>query len=384
MFVCFIFLGIGAGNKALASTLQSADGDFRMNIPDSAAWQDTMFVLEQENTTTADPANATLASLVYHVTPIDAPVAAQIQVSFPNIDGPVTGTIAYHAPQNAVWTFVPTTVSGSDLTALVPAEELSLAVFARYHPAQLLTVHARSAAILDTTTGTLVAQYHADQQLPLASLTKVMTALVLLDTHPKWSKVVTFAKNDIRSGAALLIRPGEQLTMHELFGSMLVGSANNATMALVHNSGLSEQEFVRRMNAKAQALGLAQTTFVEPTGLDAGNVSTAAEYAQLARIGTRQKTIARMMTTKVFTFTTRGSRRITHHMKNSDTLLGTSLAIQGGKTGYTEEAGYSMMIKTSAKVANSLKSFITVVMGSASSRTRFAEAKRLAELAPSL
>lgn len=245
---------------------------------------------------------------------------------------------------------------------------------------QNLNLQSQSYVVLQDSTGKFLQSYNADAVVPIASLTKLMTALVVLDTKPNWDSRVTYKSSDNREGARLRIGAGDTTTVRDLWYSMLVGSANNATVALVRSTGLTQAQFVSRMNAKAQALGLTATSFVEPTGLDANNVSTAKEYALLARTALRDSLIQKATTTKVYSFRT--GKRFLHTIKNSDKILiSGTLAVKGGKTGYTEEAGYNMVLK--AKVAGK-GDVLTVVMKNPSSASRFAEAKKLVLLAATL
>lgn len=238
------------------------------------------------------------------------------------------------------------------------------------------SLQSRSAAVLDTATNAFVKTYNADEVTPIASLTKLMTAMVFLDTQPNWDRRIAYSNTDSRIGAKLLIRAGDTVTVRQLFHTMLIGSANNATMALVRSTGLGTSEFVRRMNVKARELGLADTAFVEPTGLDEHNVSTAREYAMLANAAFHYPAIRKTTITQVYTFTT--GRGVYHRIKNSNTLLkNASVNIRGGKTGYTEEAGFSVVLLTQAKT-ESAPAYITVVLGHPNSWGRFVEARELA------
>ena len=133
--------------------------------------------------------------------------------------------------------------------------------------------------------------YNADQILPLASLSKLMTALVFFDTQPDWNKTITITPAEINYPASLAgddptsevaLSAGDTMTTFDLWVAMLVSSSNQATIALADNSGLSRIEFIQKMNAKAYELGLTKTKFFDPTGLDAHNVTTAKEMAKIA------------------------------------------------------------------------------------------------------
>jgi len=133
--------------------------------------------------------------------------------------------------------------------------------------------------------------YFENQILPLASLTKLMTALVLLDTRPDWQKKITISQavidypkvyvgNDPTSEVDLAV--GDQLTFYDLWLAMLVSSSNQAAAALVESTGLDRPQFVALMNQKTSQLGLEKTVFYDVAGLDAHNVTTAKEMAKIA------------------------------------------------------------------------------------------------------
>lgn len=178
---------------------------------------------------------------------------------------------------------------------------------------------------------------------PIASITKLMAALVFLDTKPNGAQVVTYEARDDAEGSKLTVRPGETMTVGDLFQTMLVGSANNATKTLVRVSGLSPGAFVERMNAKALALEMRFTRFTEPTGLDPGNVATPGDIAKLVHTAVSEPVIQKALTRSEYVFTTKNTGR-QHTIKNTNKLLGT-LPIVGGKTGYIDEAGYGLAVE---------------------------------------
>lgn len=142
------------------------------------------------------------------------------------------------------------------------------------------------------TNGVFSGSYNAKQILPLASLSKLMTALVFLDTNPDWNKTIiikqeqldypkTLAGEDATSEVDLAA--GDRVSVYDLWVSMLVASSNQAAITLADSTGLSRQEFAKKMNEKASELGLVKTRFYDPTGLDAHNVTTAEEMAKIAQ-----------------------------------------------------------------------------------------------------
>jgi D-alanyl-D-alanine carboxypeptidase len=235
-----------------------------------------------------------------------------------------------------------------------------------------LTITSPSAMVINAGTGEVLWGKNNDQIRSIASLTKIMTAAVFLDSNTPMDKIVTYQAEDEAIGGRLKIKPGERLTTKDLLYSMLTGSANNAANALARSTGLSRTEFVNRMNAKAQEWGLKNTSFADPSGLDPNNKSTAADYAVMARRALNSMTMLQVTTTRNYYFKT--LEGVPHNIKNTNKLIDTDLYITGGKTGYLDEALYCHMTKAKDKNGNQV---IAVVLGSLNSSTRFNETERL-------
>jgi D-alanyl-D-alanine carboxypeptidase (penicillin-binding protein 5/6) len=245
------------------------------------------------------------------------------------------------------------------------------------HQSLGIKMSAKSAIVLDVETKKILYEKNAHQVLPIASLTKLITADVIVSQKIDWNKVVTIKHQDQAQGAVLFVDAGEKVKVKDLFYSMLVGSANNATKALVRLTGLSQEEFVKQMNQKAQDLGLRNTYFVEPTGLDPKNVSTAYEIALLAKKIFENEKIREATVMEKYIFRTNGEE-VRHTVKNTDELLKTflnqdSYKIIAGKTGYLEEAGYCLV----SEVEKDGHRVIGVILGSESNEARFQEMKGL-------
>lgn len=222
------------------------------------------------------------------------------------------------------------------------------------------TVTAASALVWDPTDGRVLTDKNASIR-PIASLTKLMTALVFLETNPDFDAVVEYQADDEAIGSRLSITPGETLTVRNLFYCSLIGSANNATKALARSTGLTKDEFVRRMNNVARRLGMTETTYTEPTGLESSNQSSTRDLAKLInyimqRPGVQQATIQ-----PVYEFTTLNSARF-HRIKNTNTLLDDDLPIFGGKTGYIDESGYNLGLK----LKTTDRQRVVIILGSSS------------------
>lgn len=217
----------------------------------------------------------------------------------------------------------------------------------------------------------------ADEPQPIASITKLMTALVFLDNNPGWDKEYTITEADKVEGGRLNLFLGDQVTIKDLFYTSLVASDNGATLALVHASGLNEEEFVKKMNERAEKLGLKQTSFDDPIGLSEYNLSTAREVALLAQAAFRNSEISEATTKADYSFMTINGRE--KKIESTDYLLfdpgEKTLTVLGGKTGYTEKAGYCFVgrLKNGAG-----REVISVVLNSQDKNGRFKDSKSLA------
>lgn len=233
-------------------------------------------------------------------------------------------------------------------------------------------------AVIDAKTKTLLFQKNTEESTPIASITKLMTALVFLDYNPGWDKIYTIKESDRREGGKIYLYKGEQVKVKDLFYTSLIGSANTATMALISSTGMSEEEFVQKMNDKAFELGLLQTSFADPTGLSQKNISTAHEVALLARVALAQRDIRQATLIQEYQFETLSGRK--KKIISTDYLLGNlppnGIRIIGGKTGYTPSAGFCF---TGDFLHEGENEIISAVLGCPDYTGRFTETKRLAE-----
>lgn len=210
------------------------------------------------------------------------------------------------------------------------------------------------------------------QQLPIASITKLMTALVFLEHNPGWDTLVTIRPTDDADFSKVNFRNGEKITVRDLFESMLVGSKNNAAKALARATGLSTDQYVRRMNSKAVELGLDRTHFVDTTGLRAGNVSTAAEVAQLARRAFAKKEIQHATMQAKYSFRAQNTKR-RFTVRTTNDLLGNGLQMTAAKTGFINESGYNFVVETTHKGQR----LFVVILGARDTNSRFYLASEL-------
>jgi D-alanyl-D-alanine carboxypeptidase len=209
-----------------------------------------------------------------------------------------------------------------------------------------IKVSAKSALVLDAGTNTILYSKNHNEEMPVASLTKIMTALVVLE-NADLNGVVTISKDaaGVEVGEDKLFE-GETIKAKDLLKMMLVESNNAAAVSLAEYSAGSIQKFVRLMNKKAGILGLKDTFFYNPTGLDEkekSNYSTAYEMARLVNYALEKPLIWDILRTQnLILFSADGKTR--HKIRNTNLLLGKMENIVGGKTGFTDKAGECLML----------------------------------------
>lgn len=242
--------------------------------------------------------------------------------------------------------------------------------------AKEVELNGRSGVVLDLKTGKLLFDKNAEAKNPIASISKLMTVLVFLDHNPGWDRVYEIKAEDMREGGKAYLSIGDKVKVKDLFYLSLVASDNMATIALIKSAGLTEADFVERMNEKAIILGLKDTHFSDPVGLADANVSTALEVGRFARAALSNEEIKKATLTKKYEFVTvEGRNKVIY---NTDNLLSVfpqnGVEIKGGKTGYTEAAGYCFVGEFTNK---DKRDVLSVVLGSESKDARFTETHKL-------
>jgi D-alanyl-D-alanine endopeptidase (penicillin-binding protein 7) len=233
-------------------------------------------------------------------------------------------------------------------------------------------VYARSAIVVDPATDSVLYQKNADTEAPIASLTKLMTAMVFLEQNPDLRRVVEVTRAELSGGGHTRLRNHEKLALGDLLHMSLMSSDNVATRVLARESGLAPDAFVARMNAKAKGLGLQHTHYVEVTGLDERNVSTASDLAHMVRVAADNVVVRDITTTQEYVFV---AGRRTHHLVNTNRLLRGRYEVNCGKTGFISESGYCLATWIRARG----RDLIAVVLGAPTNATRFADVMRLVQ-----
>lgn len=224
---------------------------------------------------------------------------------------------------------------------------------------------------IDSKNGVELYSEQADKQVPIASITKLMTALVFLDNNPGWDKEYRVFDADQINGGRVYVLAGDTVTLKDLFNLSLIASDNMATRGLVRATGLELNEFVELMNAKARDLGLKNTGFVDPIGIGAKNVSTARAVAELLNTALANEYIEKAVSRLNYVLTTKEGKVRTAYSTNKilKEYPREEVILIGGKTGHTDLAGYCLAAKFKDERENEV---IFVVLGESSSPKRFA------------
>jgi D-alanyl-D-alanine carboxypeptidase len=235
---------------------------------------------------------------------------------------------------------------------------------------ELPELTAKAWILYDATAGVVIAEQASDEERPMASVTKIMTALVVMD-HAELDEQVRISDSAAATGEAEigLVR-GERWTVGDLLAAVMIRSGNDAAVALAEHVGGSVEGFAEMMNAKAQELGLSHTRFVNPHGLDAdGHYTSAADLVVMAEQALADPYLSRLTRTSRITFKPDPSG-VSRVAGTTNRLLGVYPGVVGVKTGYTGKAG---LVLVSALERNG-RTLIGVVMGS---EAHFEDSRRL-------
>ena len=232
-------------------------------------------------------------------------------------------------------------------------------------------VQAAAAIVYDPIRGEVLWEENSDVQRSIASITKVMTAVVFLESDPDLSDQVTVASSDVRRASTTYLRRNEQLQVDDLLHLALIASDNGAARALARVSRWGTEGFIDRMNAKAAGLGLRATVFTDPSGLDAGNVSSAYDLSRLIVYAAGNEQIAQIMRMREHRIAT-NRRRV--RIRNTNKLLDNDINVWGGKTGFIRRAGYCLAALVQLPQGELVA---VVVLGTRSNAARFLETRRL-------
>lgn len=214
----------------------------------------------------------------------------------------------------------------------------------------------------------------ADERLPQASITKLMTALLVMEKYEADAVVTVTKAAAAEPPSKLGLRAGDRLRLEDVLAAALVKSANDACVALADWHSGSEQAFVERMNARALELGLFDTHFENACGFDGpAHYSTAHDIVALVDLAVADPVIKRLIKTEKLTIRTLDKKR-RFVIRNTNALLGDYAGLSGGKTGYTNRAGPCL-------VALSERDGVEVLVVMLNASNRWPDARRTFDLA---
>lgn len=242
-------------------------------------------------------------------------------------------------------------------------------------------VTARSFVVVEPETGAVIYEKNSQEKRSIASITKLMTALTFLDFNPGWDKDYTMIASDARAGAKPVLMTGEKVKVKDLFYAMMVASSNEAAVALANSTGLSPEEFAKQMNFRAKLLGMNDSNFVEPSGLDSENKSTAKDLIRLVDVVFSHSEIRKAGGTKQYDLKIINKDEL-RTIYSTDKILkedfgfkDQSYRLEAGKTGYLGAAGYCFASQVRDQNDRRL---LIAVLGSSTTYDRFSDTKSLA------
>ena len=226
-------------------------------------------------------------------------------------------------------------------------------------PIKAIAISAASAILIDQSSGRVLYAKNAYQPKLIASTTKIMTALIAIE-NGKLNKNIIVDKSVLKSyGSGIYIEVGERITLEDLLYGLMLRSGNDAAIVIANNICDNEKEFIKLMNQKAQDIGMNNTVFLNPHGLEekdgSGNTSTAYDMALLMKYAMNNKIFNKITSAKSYTAKT---DKKTYIWKNKNKLLTSYKYTTGGKTGFTKKARRTLV--TSATKGN--KKLIAVTL----------------------
>ncbi|MBO5059967.1 MAG: D-alanyl-D-alanine carboxypeptidase [Clostridia bacterium] len=240
--------------------------------------------------------------------------------------------------------------------------------------AEELTPNVKSSILMEASTGEVLYENNPDEHLPIASVTKIMTMLLIMERIDsgalKFDDMVTVSENaNSYGGSTMFLETGEQLSVHDMMKGIAVASANDGCVAMAEHIAGSEAGFVELMNKRAAELGMNNTVFLNTNGLDAdGQYSSARDVAIMSRELIKHEKVFEY--TKIWTDSLRDGK---FALANTNKLIRFYNGATGLKTGSTSKAGCCL----SATAERDGMGLIAVVLGAADTKTRFSSASAL-------
>lgn len=245
------------------------------------------------------------------------------------------------------------------------------------HAEEDIAPNAKSAILIEASTGKVLYEKNIDEKYAPASMTKMMSLLLIMENidnrNLRMDEVIKVSKNaSSMGGSQIFLQENEEMTVEDLLKGITIGSANDATVALAERIGGTESAFVELMNKKAKELGLKNTNFKNPTGLDEANhYSSSRDMSIIARELVKHSKILEF--SSIYETYLRTDTDNKFWLVNTNKLVRFYPGVDGLKTGYTEEAGYCL----TATINKDNMRLIAVVMGEPTSSIRNSEVSAL-------
>lgn len=243
--------------------------------------------------------------------------------------------------------------------------------------AEDLAPNAKSAIMIEASTGEILFQKNKDEKLAPASMTKMMSMLLIMEEiengNLKWDEMITTSeKASSMGGSQIFLKAGEKMTVEDLLKGIAIASGNDAVVALAERVSGSEEQFVKRMNTRAKDLGLKNTNFINATGLTADNhYSSAYDMSLIAKELVRHEKILEF--TSTYEDYLRKDTKSPFWLVNTNRLVRFKEGVDGLKTGFTDEAGYCL----TATMKKDNMRLITVVMKEENTSKRSADTTKM-------
>lgn len=240
-----------------------------------------------------------------------------------------------------------------------------------------LAPNAKSAIMIEASTGEILFQKNKDEKLAPASMTKMMSMLLIMEEiengNLKWNEMITTSeKASSMGGSQIFLKVGEKMTVEDLLKGVAIASGNDAVVALAERVSGSEEQFVKRMNIKAKDLGLKNTNFINATGLTADNhYSSAYDMSLIAKELVKHEKILEF--TSTYEDYLRKDTKSPFWLVNTNRLVRFKEGVDGLKTGFTDEAGYCL----TATMKKDNMRLITVVMKEENTSKRSADTTKM-------
>lgn len=240
-----------------------------------------------------------------------------------------------------------------------------------------LAPNAKSAIMIEASTGEILFQKNKDEKLAPASMTKMMSMLLIMEEIEngilKWNEMITTSeKASSMGGSQIFLKVGEKMTVEDLLKGVAIASGNDAVVALAERVSGSEEQFVKRMNIRAKDLGLKNTNFINATGLTADNhYSSAYDMSLIAKELIKHEKILEF--TSTYEDYLRKDTKSPFWLVNTNRLVRFKEGVDGLKTGFTDEAGYCL----TATMKKDNMRLITVVMKEENTSKRSADTTKM-------